>query len=357
MGNEIVKALSLAEEFGMTEDQTKLVKSYCARDATDDDLRLFLHYCKASGLDPLRKQAHFIIRKNKCQECYGKGCGKCDRGYIRVPTFLAGVDGLQARAERFPDYAGIMAAAVREGDEFGYEAGSGTVKHSFGAKRGRLIGAWATVARKGKLPCTVFVEAAEFMQDGGLWSSKPATMMEKTARSTALRRAFPEPFAGVYGEEEINMIDAPPAAALLATEPVPTIPDLSGRPAEAAPAGPPDFLRPPVAAFRGNGHISAEQGETLAKLCERASIKGCDLRRYLEVKSNGKTFASLADVSRPGYPKLHALLTAVADGGKYFYWANSAGGYDPSGAPEFVDVTPQSQEEFKRAMADKRFFA
>ena len=47
----------------LTPSQIELIKRTVAKGATDDELDMFLHFCKQAGVDPLRKQAHFIVRK------------------------------------------------------------------------------------------------------------------------------------------------------------------------------------------------------------------------------------------------------------------------------------------------------
>jgi len=207
----------MSERFeGYTRDQITLIKNTVARGATDDELALFLHYCKTSGLDPLRKQATFQIRKTRCPVCHGSGCSQCDRGYIRTPTFIAGIDGLLARASQFPNFGGIQAAEVHEKDDFEFDALEGRpVKHKYGAQRGPLIGAWATVYFKdGRKPMSAWYSLAEYMAVVGdnpqVAGKAPGLMLVKAVQSIVLRRAFPDPFSGVYTNEEFgNALPAP----------------------------------------------------------------------------------------------------------------------------------------------------
>src|SRR6185369_13857158 len=43
-----------------TREDIAVVKATCAPEATDAELKMFLHIAKQSGLDPLRKQIHFM---------------------------------------------------------------------------------------------------------------------------------------------------------------------------------------------------------------------------------------------------------------------------------------------------------
>ena len=47
---------------GWTPEQLDLIKRTVADGTTDDEFAMFMHYCQQSGLDPLRKQAHCIVR-------------------------------------------------------------------------------------------------------------------------------------------------------------------------------------------------------------------------------------------------------------------------------------------------------
>lgn len=195
----------------LTPEQIDLIKRVVCKGATDDELQLFLHYCRVAGFDPLTKQAHFTINKQKCPVCKAdaakaKNCPHCEMGWVRVPTFIAGIDGLLARATEFPDYGGIKKGAVYEKDDFEYDQWEEKpLKHNWKqAGRGALVGAWATVLFKdGKAPMGVWYPRAEY--SGGMLSgSMPETMLVKAAMSMALRRAFPKKFSGVYGAEEFG---------------------------------------------------------------------------------------------------------------------------------------------------------
>jgi hypothetical protein len=68
-----------------------------------------------------------------------------------------------ARAEHFPDFRGISAAAVYEQDKCVVEPATGAVSHSFSPfqKRGALAGAWARVERAGRIPTVVVIAVSE----------------------------------------------------------------------------------------------------------------------------------------------------------------------------------------------------
>ncbi len=179
-----------------SEDQRALIKRTVAPDATNDELAMFLHVAAKAGLDPLQKQVWFVKRSGRV-------------------TIQAGVDGLQARALRMPDCEGIASAVVYEKEDFVFDKAKGeVVRHQsnpFGAQ-GQLVGAWGIVHRKGKAPFVALIRYAEYADSNSpLWKNKPAMMLEKVARSTALRRAYPEDFGGIYDPAEMGREASPDA--------------------------------------------------------------------------------------------------------------------------------------------------
>jgi phage recombination protein Bet len=68
-------------------DQIQLIKNTIAKDATDDELKLFLYQCQRTGLDPMTRQIYFMKRSGKV-------------------TIQTSIDGFRVIAERSGDYAG-----------------------------------------------------------------------------------------------------------------------------------------------------------------------------------------------------------------------------------------------------------
>jgi len=157
-------------------EQVDLIKrTLCPQDTTDDELKLFLHVARESGLDPLRRQIHCTKRKGRL-------------------AIIAGIEGLMARASQQPDFRGVLGNTVCQKDEFLFDGTTNrVVKHTvnpFG-ERGSLVGAWATVLREGLTPYTVLVRFAEFNQtESPTWRAMPHQMILKVAKSQALRAAY-----------------------------------------------------------------------------------------------------------------------------------------------------------------------
>lgn len=175
MANELMKI-----EF--TQDQINLIKSQIAPKATDDELKLFIHQAKRTGLDPLARQIYAIHRKQN-------GVDKM--------TIQTSIDGFRVIAERSGDYAGQ--------DEPVYETDNG-----------KVIKATVKVYRfRGDIRYCAAVGVAHWDEyvpiyngnPSGLWAKMPHTMLAKVAEALALRKAYPQDLSGLYTTEEMNQAD------------------------------------------------------------------------------------------------------------------------------------------------------
>ena len=202
----------MSDEKSWTAERVALAKkTVCPSGITDVEFELFMSQCKRSGLDPFLK------------ECF---CVPRTAGGVKKHEFQAAESGMLRRAEEFPDYRGVMAAAVYAGDAIDIDAGAGMVRHTFSpaGKRGNLIGAWAKLSRENRLPIVVWLDLAAYQQNTPTWSRMPATMMEKCARVGALRKGYPAAFGGVYIPEEMEGDDEPRAILPLSQQMAATAP-------------------------------------------------------------------------------------------------------------------------------------
>lgn len=196
-----------------TRERVDLVKkTVCPAGIPDADFMLFIEQCKRSGLDPLLKEAFCVKRR--------QNIGTKERpNWIEKFEFQPAETGFLARAERFPDFKGVTAAAVWSGDEAEIDAGAGTVKHTFKptAKRGVLLGAWGKVERKSKTPIVVWLDIMGYQQQTPLWGKMAPTMIEKCARVAVLRKAYPSALGGLYidGEPSSDTDDDTPSGPVV----------------------------------------------------------------------------------------------------------------------------------------------
>ena len=158
-----------------TAEQMALITATIAKQATPDELKLFLYRAKNLGLDPLKPgQIHFVK--------YGNNPG----------TIVVGIEGFRVTAHRTGKLAGIKRGALRD-------------------EKGNLIGGWAEVYRTDwREPAREEVPLAEYNTGRGPWQKMPETMVKKVAEAAALRMAFPESLGGVYSEEEMHQAEQRP---------------------------------------------------------------------------------------------------------------------------------------------------
>lgn len=172
MSNELARI-----EF--TADQISLIKSQIAPKATDDELRLFIHQAKRTGLDPLARQIYAIHRKQN-------GVDKM--------TIQTSIDGFRVIAERSGDYAGQ--------DEPLFELDNGKPTKAT-VKVYRFRGDQRYCAAVGVAYWAEYVPLYNG-QPSGLWAKMPHTMLAKVAEALALRKAYPQDLSGLYTNDEMN---------------------------------------------------------------------------------------------------------------------------------------------------------
>jgi phage recombination protein Bet len=196
-----------------TPDKVELLKRTICRGATDDELELFLHACKRTGLDPFMRQIYAVKRKEWDADA---GC-KVEKMVIQT-----GIDGYRLIADRTDRYM-----PGRE-PTFTYDDTGNVVSATAYVKKRDKSGQWHEIAAS-----ALFDEYAGKKSGGEptmMWASKPHIMLAKCAEALALRKSFPAEMSGVYTKEEMEQADnepAPPPAKR-----VPSRPALPGRPQE-----------------------------------------------------------------------------------------------------------------------------
>ncbi|WP_171046237.1 RecT family recombinase [Lentibacillus cibarius] len=169
---------------------------------SDAEAQHFVEMCENFGLNPLLGDVVFQRYETK-------------RG--AKTQFITTRDGLLRVATRQPGYVGPPNAnVVKEGDEFEFLPSEGDVKHKFGTKRGKIIGAYAIMKHKKHHPVAVFVDFAEYYNansgkvnskygNPNVWDTLPSAMIVKIAETFVLRRQFP--LGGLYTQEEMGLDD------------------------------------------------------------------------------------------------------------------------------------------------------
>lgn len=178
-----------AQGFTWSRDQVDLVKRTVAKGSSDDELRLFMHVCQRTGLDPFAKQIYFIRRWD------------ADAGtWVFQPQ--TAIDGLRLIAERTGELEGV------EGPWWCGEDGDWK---DVWLSKDPPAAAKVIVKRRGREPRTAVAVFSEFVQkkkDGKptrMWSpaGMPSHMIAKCAEAIGLRGQFPQELGDVYSFEEL----------------------------------------------------------------------------------------------------------------------------------------------------------
>lgn len=194
-------------EVGFTNDQVGLIKRTVAKDATDDELALFLHQCKKTGLDPLAKQIYFQKRKNFKGES--------------LMTIITAIDGYRLVAHRTGVYAGL----------------DPTVFDNEDSPKKATVTVYKIVAGL-RCPFTATARWDQYYpgdKAGFMWVKMPHLMLEKCAEALALRKAFPSELSGVYTAEEMQQADSThkPSAMISDEKLYLNVPQVQGEAAQA----------------------------------------------------------------------------------------------------------------------------
>ncbi len=175
---------------------------------TDQEVAMFLRTCQAKQLDPLENGEVYLIKyDDKAPAQFVVGC----HAYIR-------------RADHFPDYRGCkygitVARRSPVGEITVVQKEGSCVYKALGEE---LIGGWCKVFRERRTGQIEehFVEVSleEYSSGQSNWRSKPATMIQKVAKSQAFRAAFPNEYEGLYTVDEMQASGAIPADYVVVEE-------------------------------------------------------------------------------------------------------------------------------------------
>mgnify|MGYP001606476973 CR=1 FL=1 len=211
--------------------QLMVIRRMCAADCTDIEFDAFLNMCRARGLNPLLKHIYaMVLNKEPKKDKDGNIVGK-----PRQLVIIVSVDGQRVIANRSGNYrpddkpprfevdddlkgpmnpAGLVSCevavhifahgswfpvpAVAHWDEFCPTTEEWAEDETTGRRR-----ATGRVALDPKKP---------------QWKKMPRVMLAKVAEMQALRRAFPDDFAGLYSEEELDKTTSEMSASEILAE-------------------------------------------------------------------------------------------------------------------------------------------
>lgn len=158
-------------------EQIQVLKNTIAKEANNDELKLFMWHCERTRLDPFSRQIYFMKNKGKM-------------------TIMTSIDGFRLIAERSGKYDGQTPAQW---------CGQDGVWKDIWLSKDRPAAARVGVYKKGlSQPLYAVAHWDEYYKDAGYMPNKmPAHMLAKVAESLALRKAFPDSMSGIYTEEEM----------------------------------------------------------------------------------------------------------------------------------------------------------
>jgi phage recombination protein Bet len=167
-------ALAVIEAPRVTNDQMELIRTTVAKDATPDELKLFLYDCQRQGTHPLDRLLHFTKRAGKY-------------------TPITSIDFMRIRAAETGELAGSDDAVFT-----GTPAQNGFEAHVtvYRLVQGQRCAFSATARWSEYKPDQAF-----------MWNKMPHTMLGKCAEALALRKGFPRQLAGLYAKEEMDQAE------------------------------------------------------------------------------------------------------------------------------------------------------
>jgi phage recombination protein Bet len=169
-------------------DEEQLIMQTVAKKCTKEEFGLLMQLCTTYDLNPFAKEIWAI----KMKEGEAAVIMTSRDGYIKI-------------SQRDANYMGFQSAVVREGDAFSFDPVNGAVQHSFGAKRGAIMGAWAIAHHRLRLPMVCYVEFSEYRGATPIWGKYPSAMIQKVAEVFVLKRQFG--ISGLVTREEMDVAE------------------------------------------------------------------------------------------------------------------------------------------------------
>lgn len=177
--------------------QLDLIRRTVAKDCDAAEFDQFIHICRAVRLDPLRRQIYaFVFGKNNPQ-------------YRRM-SIVTGIDGYRAIAERTRNYRPDSQAPRIE---YSAEA-KDPKKNPLGIVRAEVTvykhahGEWFPVVAEAYWDEYAPIKGDVLDEKKDNWRKMARVMIAKCAEAQALRKAWPDDFAGLDVEEETDRLAA-----------------------------------------------------------------------------------------------------------------------------------------------------
>lgn len=167
----------------INESQIDLLKRTICKDASNDELQLFIHVCKHTGLDPFARQIYAIKRGG-------------------IMTIMVSIDGARLVAKRTGKYQGQQGPYWCGDDGVWKE-----VWLSDDYPRAAKVGVWMEGFKEplwGVATMESYAQKDAMGKPSNMWKKMPDVMIAKCAEMLALRKAAPNELSGLYSEEELQ---------------------------------------------------------------------------------------------------------------------------------------------------------
>lgn len=277
----------------VTPDQMALITRTIAKEATPDELKLYLYDCQRQGVHPLDKLIHFTKRSGKY-------------------TPITSIDFMRIRAAETNDYAGsddpVFVGTPQSAD--------------FAA----TVTVWRFVQGQ-RCPFTATARWSEYKpeQNDFMWRKMPHTMLGKCVEALALRKGFPRQLAGLYAKEELDQADGA-AAAIIHDAPATVVDANTGEdvPVSQAPDPPAGYHYLSGYTITGDWHEAyllkwdaqggslkiATKYQHVAKMMAKAANEGIPVKADVTVKrtTKGEAYVNKLELWKP--TPLNAQLDA-----------------------------------------------
>jgi phage recombination protein Bet len=239
-----------------TRERVELLKRTICKDATDDELAMFLELCKRTQLDPFARQIHAIKRKN-----YKDG------EWQETMTFMVGIDGFRLTAQRSREYCGQVGPQWCAPDGRWRDVWLETYPPAAARvgilRRGFTEPVWGVAVWKEYAPYYKDKKSGEWRLTK-MWENMSSGQLAKCAEALGLRRAFPQELSGLYSLEEMDQAK---------------VRDVEGSPA--LPPREPQAQLPPQAAFDPLAAVARILPKTVADLPKNPTVEEIkDARRF-----------------------------------------------------------------------------